>query len=382
MKNGKFKEFEKRFIGYKIDENYPDLFHFSLKKANDKIHFFSNVSESNKIINSGLLDFELIDGYEAIYSTSHGIVECQLGNLDEDDYEKLCCYMINHDQDFSSGGDTISIPPSEIPFKNDFDAKISIGYYSKPFNKLLELKHNDYVFKRQNKFTLKISNAVFANHDEAKKVLEEIGNSLLFEICINYYISIILHQDQPNTKRNSYEYIIDKDRAIASETDLGKLKVKYPSEPTSYFLKANIMHDLKFYQFLLYYHCLEYYFPNYTNSQNDKEKIVLKRVITDCIQQKDIINFINNRDRLVKYFKSTIYKKISKEPIYGNGKTVSIDNIALRIYDIRCAIVHKKNDPRKNILYPSLQTFELIKHDNELLNYIAENIIKKHSSKI
>ena len=384
MKNVEFEEFTKKHITYKIDKNNPDLFHFSLKKGNIDIKFTSEIFQANKIAKSGLLNYELIDGYEAIYSSSLRIVECQLGNFSEDDYEELCCYMTSYEQQFDHDGNLISSPPSEIIFDNECKAKISIGYFSKPFRQLLALKHNDYVSKRQNKFTLKISLNKLKKHDEAKKKLEKFGYSLLYEIDINYFISIILQKDQAITKRNLYEWNIDKESVMALDNEWNNLKLIYPHEPTSYFLKANIMHDLRFYQFLLFYHCLEYYFPDLIDqTKSNKEIYLLTRLIEDCVQQNDVKNFINNRKRLSKYFiKNTTYKEISDYPIYGTGRIVSLNKVSLRIYDIRCSIVHKKNDSRKNKLYPNLKTFELIKHDNELLKYIAEKVIKKHSIKI
>lgn len=415
MKNQQFTEFIRKGIECKIDKNHPDLFQFTIKKDNKKVNFISDISESTKIADSGLINYKLIDGYEAIYSSSLGIVECQLGNFSEDDYEKLCCYMTSYKQRFDNDGNPISTPPSEIIFNNEFKAQISIGYYSKPFKQFLALKHNEYIFKRQNKFTLKISDIIVNSHDEAKKNLKEFGYSVLFEIDINYYISITLQQDQPNTKRNIHEYIIDEEMASAIDNDLDDMQIIYPSEPTSYFLKANVTHDLRFYQFLLFYHCLEYYFPQYSylylkdpiekvfdinsnknGASNDildvirnklkveNERDLLKVLLNYCFDQSilDINNYIEKDDILKKYFiNSTEYKAISEKPIYSNGKIVSLDNIALRIHDIRCAIAHKKNDPRKNKLYPNLRTFELIKHDIKLLKYIAKTVIEKHSLK-
>ena len=420
MKNKQFEEFIKKGIECKIDKNNPDSFNFSLIKGKGKIEFISDVSKSKIIADSGLLDYKLIDGYEAIFSQRLGIIECQLGNFYEYEYESLCESLTNYKLEFNLNEEQTSEPPLYLSFKNNFNVKISIGYYSKPFKKLLELKHDEYEFKRQNKLTIKISLNKLKKHDEAKKVLEEIGNSALFEININYQTSITLQQDKPNTKRNNFEYIIDKEMALAIDNDLDDLQIIYPSEPTSYFLKANIMHDLKFYQFLLFYHCLEYYFPQYSylylkdpidkvlkgNSNNNIKKNGVVNEILDVIRNKskvereedvlkvlincsfdesieDINFYINNQDRLKEYFiTSTEYNAISKKPIYGSDKIISLDKIALRIYDIRCAIVHKKNDPKKDKLYPNLRTFELIKHDNELLKYIAENIIKKHAIQI
>lgn len=380
MKKEIISEFEKKDVKIKCDDPGKGLFYFSLKKNTGEFKFLSKISEAEKIAKSGLLDYKLVEGYEAIYSPKLEKIECQLKNIDEAYYEELCCHLTDYEQNFNRYGEQISYPPTKVNIENAFYIEISIGYYSEPFKQMLKSKHSEYVFENQSKFTLKISKSNIQTHKKAKRTLNEIGNSVLFEIDTNLKIPIMLLPDQPMTKHYIGEYTIDPEAAALCDAELHKLDCKYIAEPTSYFLKANVTNDMRFYQFLLFYHCLEYFFPNYTNSQINKEKNVLKKLINDCLEKNDIINFIKNRNRLVKYFiASKKYKEISEEPIYGNGKTISLDKIALRIYDIRNAIVHQKDDPTMNKIDPTLKNFSLITHDIELLKYIAERVIVENS---
>lgn len=422
MKKEIISGFEKKDVKIKCGDPGKGLFYFSLKKNTVEFKFLSKISEAEEIAKSGLLDYKLVEGYEAIYSPKLEKIECQLKNIDEAYYEELCCHLTDYEQNFNRYGEQISYPPTKVNIENAFYIEISIGYYSEPFKQMLKSKHSEYVFENQSKFTLKISKSNIQTHKKAKRTLSEIGNSVLFEIDTNLKIPIMLLPDQPMTKHYIGEYTIDPEAAALCDAELHKLDCKYIAEPTSYFLTANVTNDLRFYQFLLYYHCLEYFFPKYsclhlekpikkvlnniTEKKINNEQIVhqilnqirktkkreseldiLKVLINSCFDKKedDILNYIENRERLKQYFlEGNDYRGISPKPIFkvdeGKNKNISLNQIAKRIYNIRCAIVHKKEDSEKNKIYPTLKNFKLITHDLELLKYIAEKVIVENSN--
>lgn len=133
-------------------------------------------------------------------------------------------------------------------------------------------------------------------------------------------------------------------------------------------------------QFLTFYQVLEFYFPAYTQSEVQRRlKIILKdptfradrdadiarllsaiqlnrsgsygderthlhSTIMGCVDPKSLRDFINSDQHRQEFYssKSKTYKSL---PILNPSVDLRED-VAKRIYDIRCRIVHTKNDAK------------------------------------
>lgn len=400
--------FKIRSIKVEKDSTGGYLFYLSKNKNPFELRF--NVKQEEKLIESGILDYKLIDGYEAIYSPSKKIIECQL-SLNQNDYESLCDHLDVYSPIFSEEGEIINLPPNSTDIMNDLNFHISIGYCSNAFSILQACKGLS-KSERDTLFTLVISEIQMTNHKEAIDHLTKIGFSTLFSIANDLQINIVLINDQP-TRDRFWSYRIDEDRVLRADADLLlKITKYYDIKPLSYFLNANKCSELPFYQFLQYYHCLEFYFTIYAGSRfkNDiikeisthtlsntdysnietalenlfnkskgfaKEIECLKDVFFGCLDANNINSYINTRRNLKSYFLTTKnYSKISSEEIKDNN-CISLNKLARRIYDIRNSIAHAKLDEKR--IEPNYTNIKLINNDIRLIRFIAEQVLKKNS---
>jgi len=394
--------------------NDPDVLKFSLPK-NDKPYDLQFLkSQKLDLKESGLLNYKMIYGYEAIYSESDRIIECEL-SLTYNEYEELCYKLHEFHPSYShETGDLLDDPPERVNLLNDWNVEISIGYCSDIFRTFLVCKG----LLRSNaisSFTIIISGKDIANHADAVNVLKKFVLSSLYSITTTLKTSIALKHDIPSKSIKFSPGDIKTEDLLDSgfEAVLDKLSKTFDIEPISYYLKANECNDLLFYQYLQYYHCIEYYYPKYigvrfkneikdlilTNGESSnqilkidsildlkfkkfgnfkKEVECLKDLFSVCLEVDSILRFIDRRTSLKKYYLLTKkYTYISPNEIIENS-SISLDKIATRFYAIRNSIVHAKKD--EFTITPSESNFDLLKNDIKLLKYIAEVIIEKNKT--
>jgi len=166
-------------------------------------------------------------------------------------------------------------------------------------------------------------------------------------------------------------------------------------------------------QYLAYYQVLEYYFPSYArrevferlrNQLKDKtfdidrnadldrliavvnrfgagygnEREQLKTTIRACIEEEQARSFIENGDLMKKYF--TEAQAIKGLPhLMLNDKNSDVrDQIANRIYDLRCRIVHTKDEPNDSgpdLLLPFSGEADSIPPDIDLIKFLAQKAL-------
>ncbi|MDD3049620.1 MAG: hypothetical protein PHR06_00575 [Candidatus Cloacimonetes bacterium] len=351
------------------------------------------------MINSELLEYELLKGYEAGYSLNKRKIECQLSGLNEIEYENLCHYISNFDPSYSDEGELNNSPPLMNTIDNSFGVTLSIGYCSKAFIKLLEYKHSILSLK-SDIFTLIISDADISSHQEAFENLSKFGLSVLFSISCKLHIDLDLLTDQPRTI-NNWSELYDIEFAMQCSARLPKIDHTYDIEPLKYYLKANMSSNLPFYQYLQYYHCFEYYFPEYRilrklshSNSGKKTKLLdirdkflsifskrktnggeledLKFVFNRCLIKSDVLNYIKTNRLLHNYYFKKLFKKISSKEIIMSD-SISLDKIAIRFYDIRNSIVHSKSKEKR--IESNEENYGLIRNDIRLIKYMVEQLL-------
>jgi hypothetical protein len=367
-----YKEFEKRNIKVEKDTSQIESYFFYLKENDKPYKLKFEKKNEDKLIKSGLLDYNLVAGYEAIYSNSE--IECQL-SMNEYDFINLCTHLLsNYYPEYDDDGDIIDLP-DRTPIENNFGCKISIENASEAFATYQECKG---IKGKNNIFTITIiiSNKELISHDDAKTILKEIGLSTLFVISTNLNLDLILMNHRPIY--TIWDPIKMHNTAMSFGVEPPNISKRYDLNPMSYFLNANKCSELPFYQFLQYYHCLEYYFPQYSGN----EQTCLKELFLNCLIDIDIKHFINTINCLKDYYlNSENYLSISNKKISWNkDKNYLISKLAVRIYNIRNSIVHSKEGKKKieiDKINPDFFRYEIM-----LIKFIVEKIIITKSESI
>ncbi|MEH2183621.1 hypothetical protein [Nostoc sp.] len=109
----------------------------------------------------------------------------------------------------------------------------------------------------------------------------------------------------------------------------------------------------------------------------------LEATLKECIQISLLKEFLEKNERL-KSFLTKKDKMLDLEPLALNDNDeILINSIAKRIYDVRCRIVHTKNennfDNAKSI-YPFTKEANLLNCEIELIHYLAKRVLIASSS--
>jgi len=401
----------KRYVSFSIGRG----------RENEKIRLWDRSSYLEDIVNSNFLEYKLIKGYEAIWS-NEGIVECELS------YMGPPARLLKRIQDLleaeaiekPENGETLSLDEDlegllddeqteEIKQVELFKVKgivVKIGKASKEYcvMKIIRMGGRGISTSRimDRTYTLKFENCSISTHDEALNILSKLG--LGIQLLLNEKNSLELNLEVEkkygSIRRERGRFDLESNRISAP-------KYEYDIEPLSLYLHARSRGSLPLYSYLAFYQVLEYYFPKYSeikvkndlkrtlkdpkfnldndghldevlklikfnksNEYND-ELTQLKSVIDGCINLSEIEDLLIN-DEYKLYFKRSKYKLVSSKKISINpNNTELVNQIASRIYDIRCNIVHKKSSFSGNGALPHTISYIDIMSDIKLVQLFA-----------
>jgi hypothetical protein len=268
--------------------------------------------------------------------------------------------------------------------------------------------------------TLKIRGAVASGgHDEALKLLEEVGQAILFELDLQRGMALCFSKISQITRAIRTELAAGQPKEIRviyipeanSGVQLLPDKV-YPPGPLALYWHARSAAGMPLIQYLASYQVLEYYFREcYEREIMDhiREELAAGGVteISD-VHVRQIIRiaraggrqFGTERDQLRatirRYVANTSLKEylsdgsrqdfFTGEPLIigvpkidlGNNSADLRDQVSARIYNLRCRIVHAKSgsqDPSSEPILPFSPDAEALALDIKLIQYLARNVL-------
>ncbi len=166
-------------------------------------------------------------------------------------------------------------------------------------------------------------------------------------------------------------------------------------------------------QFLAYYQTIEYYFPAYSQAEarrkirnilknpafraerdTDVAKILLaaqvngmgygdersqlRATLNECLEPGALRAFLTDSEERAKYFSAKTDRLTDQKIQVKNPDADLRNDVADRIYDIRCKIVHTKSGGREGdveLLLPFSKEAELLYADIELMQFVAREIL-------
>ncbi|WP_447786411.1 hypothetical protein [Pseudomonas germanica] len=255
--------------------------------------------------------------------------------------------------------------------------------------------------------TLKISGVNISQHDRALEVLNRIAGSFLFQLDLVSDTPLILRRERRRLRLKRNVDQIDKDALQFPMSE-------FDEAPLSLYWYARSADEMPLLQFLAFYQVIEFYFPVYSQSEAQRkvkavlknptfrgdrdtdiakllaaihvsrsgsfgdERSQLRATIMECVDPDDIRGFIEGEATVREFYtngsKSLPYHKV---PVNNKGLDLRGD-VAERIYDIRCKIVHTKSDNRDSfseLLLPFSKEAELLLFDIKLVQLIAQAVL-------
>ncbi|MEW6759938.1 MAG: hypothetical protein AB1437_03875 [Pseudomonadota bacterium] len=255
------------------------------------------------------------------------------------------------------------------------------------------------------RLSLKLSGCQIKTHDGALHLLQQIAGSVLFQIDLLANLPFVMERRRVRPAR--------KNMAKSYPLELEYPHTQYETAPLSLYNYGRSATGMPLLQFLAFYQVLEFFFPRYSQSEahrklksmlkdpafrshNDSditrlltaiqtnrngafgdERSQLKATLNECVDADALRNFLQVDTERAEYFQGKPKALHHKIPI--SSPQVDLRNdVAERVYQIRCKIVHTKNDSRDaslELLLPFTQESEQLLFDIELVQFLAQQIL-------
>jgi hypothetical protein len=254
--------------------------------------------------------------------------------------------------------------------------------------------------------SVRLSGARVFQHDQAVSLLERVSNSVFFQIDLLTNIPLALSKERSRFRRRPVR------RKLGNE--LQYPQAEYDKIPSSLYWYAKSAGQMPLLQFLAFYQVIEFYFPTYYQAQAHRrirsilkdplfrsdrdadlsricsaiqlsrsgalgdERTQFRATLNECIAAETLTEFIA-ADENRKCFLSSKTKGLTDRTLKIRDAEADLRNeVADRLYDIRCKIVHTKNDTRDGeieILLPFSKEEDQLHHDIALIEFIAQRVL-------
>lgn len=255
--------------------------------------------------------------------------------------------------------------------------------------------------------SVRLVNAGVTQHDQAAALLEKFTRPLFFQIDLltNVPLSIQSARGRGMPMR----------RASTPEitSSLQYPRNEYDDAPLSLYWYARSAVGMPLLEFLAFYQVIEFYFPTYSRAEANRrirgilkdptfrhdrdadvsrilsaiqlnrggglgdERSQLKATLMECVDAERLRQFLEGNEER-KAFLSSKGKPLTSHRIpIGNAGADLRDDVAQRIYDIRCKIVHTKSDGAGDVelLLPFSKEAAQMAHDIGLIEFVAKQVL-------
>jgi hypothetical protein len=257
--------------------------------------------------------------------------------------------------------------------------------------------------------SVRISGIGTTRHDEALEVLNRVSNSVFFELDLQYGVGLELAPSEAISR----SFLRSRAQQEKAQVSPRAPQNQYPQKPLSLYWYGRRASGIPLLEYLAYYQVLEYFFPSYshrdtlTKLKNElldprfrpdedsnlvriiniasgtgkgygSEREQLRSTIGGCVTEAHVREFITTDEILSKHF-SGKQKIKGVEPLsLENGQSDFLTAVAKRVYDIRCRIVHAKEEGGKasvDLLLPFSKEADELGPDIELVKFLAQKVL-------
>jgi hypothetical protein len=253
---------------------------------------------------------------------------------------------------------------------------------------------------------IKLTGVDLEGSGKPKAVLERYANALLFQFDTKVQQPLVLSRRQP--ARLPFPLT-----AASDGSDLVFPPSEFDHEPMALYWYGRGAHGMPLLEFFAYYQILEFYYEHYVDAEGRRrisqvlkdpgfsphddrhvarvlraagrgsgnrrnERDQLLTTIRGCADASEIRKYIAENEDRKKFFAEKDPKLTEKTLSVGVSDTELLPQLADRIYDLRCKIVHtKEGGPGEGVelLLPHSREAERLKRDIDLLRLIARQAI-------
>lgn len=387
----------------------PGFLHYQLPVGRNKRAVAIRASEAELILPYKLESLNGIEDYNAIVDRSSSTIEASLvHDSDRTDWTMELLEVPGVQVDTPNGPKTyesISLDYEERLMRRSFtDWRLTV---EKAGRRLEISQPTDLakVFLRTDQATIKLIGFDVSTHDLAKDALLNFANSFLFDIDVRYGVSL-----QIGRRRRTFE----RTKSSPHNQAPAFPRNKYSQESLALYQYGCAADNLPLLQFLAFYQSVEYFFPvfarqNTVSSMRSAllhpkfdvdddanvnrliniaapavhsgagEKEQLRSTVRSTVQHSDLVSVIESTKEYAAHFCDKKQSIKGAKPLVTKDPAVDLrDQVADRLYKIRCRVVHTKQDGSglgEDLLLPTSPEVDSLGPDIELLRMIAQNAL-------
>ena len=352
--------------------------------------------------------YHFLSDYQSIVSYEDGVVEATLVTTNVF-VQRLLLQISGAKQigDLQEDGD-----PARYTFPRPMESaiEVSIGFAS-PLHGTLVSSLDP--FENDSNLTIRLCNLNITNQEEASTLLERVAHSALFQIDLQHSYLLRLARNSP--RRGSFRQKSKPRSALPFPSH------RYDRDPMALYVYARGALGMPLLQFLAFYQCLEFYFPRYArqealhaltnvlkdprfnpHSTTDVERALnvvqrgagrdfgneqsqLKATLHHCVSAEDLREFLQKDEKRKGHLEGKSIQGAHRVAF----KDVKADlhaEVAHRIYDIRCRIVHAKssgvNGREEAPLLPFSNEEDALYYDIQVVQFLAQQALIAASTEL
>jgi hypothetical protein len=357
------------------------------------------------------LDYRYVEGYEAIWSQEHDVIECEVELPQRGfPFER----MFRSNENASETGklyiDT-HLPNVKVELSEVTDEFHLLDLYKDTGRSRPIMRADRFDRRKSWSTSLKVTGMNVTNHDKAKEVIETIFSSICFQFDCKTNLPLMLAVERNYSR-------IKTDKSSTENLELTAINQKYDSEALSLYWYAQSALGMPLLQYLALYQVIEFYYPIYSelaaqkkvantlkdpcfNSHNEKDiarifNIVksassakselsqLESTFKECVDAGLLRDWLKSESKREEYFRSKNAVKLSEYKVHSNSDDDDLlRQVWQRFYNIRCRIVHTKGaEGELEVLHPQSKEVKFLEYDIELANFLAHRVLISSSKPI
>lgn len=345
-----------------------------------------------------IFDFKFIPGYNAIWSESKGVIECEIDYRSSFRHFRKFYLHDNVDEvNFKVGDYEVTVSNASIEFSFLTVADINNPSFFVDERKIKQAQeHNT---------TVKLKTDNLKTTDQANKLVETVIESFCFEVSCK--LNEVFTPAMPRKfRRSGYSY-----NQNIYELNVNK---KIDKNALAYYWNAEAAHKFPLIQYLGYYQVVECFYSYFSDRElhnnigiilkdtnfnlhnykhinkiveenrkffnNNKDQAKLELTIKSSMLESDFKEWYeyknDENDKLNRkaYFSGKKCTNVSEKKIDSTSCSELLKQALDRFYDIRCRIVHTDSNLSGKDLNPRMH-YENFKFDIELAKFFAQKVL-------
>jgi hypothetical protein len=254
---------------------------------------------------------------------------------------------------------------------------------------------------------LRIEGAEPGNASEAARLLFDVSHAIFFELDKNYAVSLQL------SLRNASPQLRMSYPRAESPDPLGFPRLRFPRDAVALYMHARTASMAPLTEYLTYYQVIEHCMtalarpdivrrlrdrlsapsfdlnddvalsellvqPGRSGQSGKTEREQIRLAVSACVTPDSIQELLRSDESLAS-FVSDPDTELGGRPIEVQGSTANLPRqLADRIYDLRCRIVHAKGnafDEAGSPLLPFNADVDLLRHDLRMVRFAAQQVL-------